>query len=197
MKAQKNDTLAGLKPLRGDTIAGDKIRLRDKKLTDVRADYRWQSDLELSKLDAAPALVMSFTIYLLDYSSVIHDNEHRRYPLAVETLDGRHIGNCTLYDIDEKKGEGQIGIMIGDKEYWSKGYGCDAVNTFIGYIFGNSNLNRLYLKTLDWNTRAQKCFTKCGFTQCGWLKRDGYNFMLMELFRDQWENRHNAAHAGG
>ncbi len=171
---------------------GDKIRLRDKKLTDVRTDYRWQTDAELAKLDAAPALVMSFALYLLDYSSIIHDYDQFRYPLAVETLDGRHIGNCTIYDIDEKKGEGQVGIMIGDKDYWSKGYGTDVINTLVGFIFRNTSLNRLYLKTLDWNIRAQKCFTKCGFAQCGWLKRDGYNFMLMELFRDQWEKRQKA-----
>jgi len=189
MKAQKYDTLAGLKPLRGAVVEGKKIRLRDKRLTDVRNDYRWQSDPELSKLDAAPNLVMSFALYLLDYSSVMHEYDHQRFPLAVETLEGKHIGNCTCYDIDEKRREGQIGIMIGDKEYWNRGYGADIIETLISHVFKTSTLNRLYLKTLDWNTRAQKCFTRCGFAQCGFLKREGYNFMLMELYRDQWEKR--------
>jgi RimJ/RimL family protein N-acetyltransferase len=193
MKAQKSNIPAGLKPLRGAIIPGEKIRLREKKLTDVRTDYRWQSDAELAKLDAAPALVMSFTLYLLDYTTVIHDHSQDRYPLSVETPEGKHIGNCTLYDIDEKRGEGQVGIMIGDKEYWSRGYGTDVMTTFTSYIFQNSNLNRLYLKTLEWNIRAQKCFAKSGFTQCGYMQRDGYNFMLMELYRDQWEKRQRAA----
>jgi RimJ/RimL family protein N-acetyltransferase len=193
MKAQKNYVPAGLKPLRGVIIPGEKIKLREKKLTDVRTDYRWQSDPELAKLDAAPPLIMSFTLYLLDYTTAVHDHSPDRYPLAVETPEGKHIGNCTLYDIDEKRGEGQVGIMIGDKDYWSRGYGMDAMTTLTSYIFQNSNLNRLYLKTLDWNIRAQKCFTKCGFTPCGRLERDGYNFMLMELYRDQWEKRQRAA----
>jgi RimJ/RimL family protein N-acetyltransferase len=192
MKAQKNCVPAGLKPLRGIVIPGGKIKLREKKLTDVRTDYRWQSDPELAKLDAAPALIMSFTLYLLDYTTAVRDRSPDRYPLAVETPEGKHIGNCTLYDIDEKRGEGQVGIMIGDKDYWSRGYGTDVMTTFTGYIFQNSNLNRLYLKTLDWNSRAQKCFNKSGFTHCGYLQRDGYNFMLMELYRDQWEKRQSA-----
>lgn len=195
MKAQKNNTLAGLKPLHG-AVEGEKILLRDKKLTDVRADYRWQADAELAKLDAAPALVMSFALYLLDYSSAIHDYSENRYPMAIETLDGKHIGNCTLYDVDEKRGEGQVGIMIGDKEYWSRGYGTDTMNTLTGHIFRNSTLGRLYLKTLEWNIRAQKCFAKSGFTVCGSLKRDGYSFILMELFRDQWEKKQKTAGAG-
>jgi RimJ/RimL family protein N-acetyltransferase len=197
MKAQKNNTLTGLKPPRSMVITGEKTRLREKKLTDVRCDYRWQSDPELSKLDAAPTLVMSFAFYLLDYSTLVHEYDRRRFPMAVDTLDGKHIGNCTLYEIDEKKGEGQVGIMIGDKEYWSQGYGTDVITTFTDYIFRNSTLNRLYLKTLDWNIRAQKCFIKSGFTECGSLKRDGYSFMLMELYRDDWAKRQKPGDANG
>ena len=193
MKNQKTNTAAGLKPLRGTFIHGKKIKLRDKKLSDVRNDYRWQSDSELAKLDAAPALNMSFTLYLLDYSSAVRERNAQRYPLAVDTIDGKHIGNCTLYDIDEKRGEGQVGIMIGDKDFWNQGYGTDVMNTFIDFIFRNTNLNRLYLKTLDWNLRAQKSFAKSGFKQCGWMQRDGYNFLLMELYRDQWEKQQSAA----
>ncbi len=186
MKFLKHGNHACLKPLRGKVILGNKVRLREKKLSDVRNDYRWQSDPELARLDAAPTLEISFGIYLLDYSSIIHRKDNR-YPLAIETLEGKHIGNCTCYDIDGKKGEAQVGIMIGDKDYWDKGYGTDTVNTLVDHVFKNSSLNRLYLKTLDWNQRAHQCFIKCGFTDCGQLKQSGYNFLLMELKREQWE----------
>ncbi len=189
MKFWKRDNFAGLKPLNGKIITGNKIRLREKKLSDVRNDYQWQADPELSRLDAAPTLDMSFSVYLLDYSSVLHHNDHHRYPLAIETLDGKHIGNCTCYDIDEKKGEAQLGIMIGDKDYWDKGYGSDAINTMVDHIYQTSGFSRLYLKTLDWNTRAQQCFIKSGFTPCGSLRRDGYHFVLMELTKENWGKR--------
>jgi RimJ/RimL family protein N-acetyltransferase len=189
MKFWKHSSLAELKPLNGAVIKGKKIRLREKKLSDVRNDYRWQTDPELAKLDAAPTLDMSFSIYLLDYSTVMNHHDRHRYPLAIDALEGRHIGNCTCYDIDPRKGEAQIGIMIGDKDYWDKGYGVDAINTLIDHVYKTSGLNRLYLKTLDWNKRAQQCFIKCGFTPCGSLKRDDYNFILMELKREQWEKK--------
>jgi RimJ/RimL family protein N-acetyltransferase len=189
---RKSDKLAGLKPLRGRIIIGKKTRLREKKLSDVRNDYRWQSDPELSRLDAAPTLEMSFAIYLLDYSSIVNRRD-ARYPLAIETLEGKHIGNCTCYDIDAKKGEAQVGIMIGDRDYWDKGYGSDAVNTMVDHVFRNSRLARLYLKTLDWNKRAHRCFAKCGFTDCGHLKHSGHNFILMELTREQWEKKQDTS----
>src|SRR4030043_447813 len=143
MKLRNKDTLAGLKPLRGSVIAGLKTRLREKKLADVRSDYRWQSDPELAKLDAAPTLIISFAIYLLDYASALHQHDHYRYPLAIETLDGRHIGNCTCYDIDEKKGEAQLGIMGGDRDYWDKGYGADTINTLVDHVFNRSEERRV------------------------------------------------------
>jgi ribosomal-protein-alanine N-acetyltransferase len=194
MKLRKSNSLAGLKKLRGSFLrgrAGSKVKLREKKLSDVRNDYRWQSDPELARLDAAPALTMSFSIYLLDYATALHQSNSYRFPLAVDTLNGKHIGNCTCYDIDEKKKEAQLGIMIGNRDYLDKGYGTDAVNAMVNYVFQTTGLRRLYLKTLDWNQRAQKCFAKCGFTPYGYLEHNGHNFMLMELKREQWEKIHS------
>jgi RimJ/RimL family protein N-acetyltransferase len=190
MKLKKN-AINQMKKLRGKFITGKITKLREKKLSDVRDDYRWQSDPELAELDAAPILVTSFSIYLLDYTSVLHRQSNQRFPLAIETLDGKHIGNCTFYDIDDNKSEAQMGIMIGIRDYWNKGYGTDAVNTMITHFFNTTSLQRIYLKTLDWNHRAQKCFTRCGFIQYGQLKRDGHKFLLMEIKREQWQKLHN------
>ena len=190
MKHQRNSsTTALLKLPKGKEIIGSKVRLRDKKMSDVRNDYKWQSDPELAKLDAAPVLTMPFSVYLLDYAAEIHRPKLNRYPVAVETDDGRHIGNCTCYDIDDKTGEAQLGIMIGDRDYWDKGYGTDAVNTIVSHVFQATSLHRLYLKTLDWNLRARKCFEKCGFTLYGQIRRNSHHFLLMELRREHWEKQ--------
>jgi len=168
-------------------IIGSKIRLREKGLADAPNDYSWQTDPELARLDAAPLLNVTFSQYLSDYTSELRYLSSIRCPFAVEILDGTHIGNCLFYGIDEAKGEAELGIVIGSRHYWDKGYGTDAVTTLVSYIFCQTNLNRLYLKTLDWNTRAQKCFQKCGFTPYGHMVKDGFNFVLMEIYRKQWE----------
>jgi RimJ/RimL family protein N-acetyltransferase len=164
-----------------------KVRLRAKKLSDVRNDYEWQSDPELARLDAAPLLDVAFIVYLLDYTDQLHDRGLTRYPLAVDTPEGKHIGNCTCYEIDEDKGEVQLGIMIGDREYWDRGYGSDVVNTMVNHIFLNTNLRRIYLRTLDWNLRAQKCFQNCGFLPCGQVSENGHDFIVLELLRERWQ----------
>lgn len=189
MRYKKSSLLSGFETLRDTVIVGDKVRLRDKRLSDARNDYTWQSDPELTKLDAATLLNVSFPVYLLDYTNQLHDPKPNRYPFAVETFDSKHIGNCTCYDVNKTRGETQLGILIGDRNYWDKGYGTDAVSTMVNHVFLNTKLKRIYLKTLDWNLRAQKCFLKCGFMPCGQLNRNGNNFALMELHREQWQKQ--------
>ena len=189
MRYKKDSSLAGLKDRKGRVIIGNKVRLRPKKLSDACNDHMWQSDVELARLDAAPVMSVSFPVYLLDYTDQLHAPGLKRYPLAVETSDGKHIGNCTCYDINDAKGEAQLGIMIGDRNYWDKGYGTDAVSIMVSHIFLNTNLKRIYLKTLDWNLRAQKCFRNCGFIPCGQRNRYGNNFVVMELRREQWQKQ--------
>jgi RimJ/RimL family protein N-acetyltransferase len=189
MKFKKTKNMSVFKSLNGKVITGKNIRLREKKLEDARKDYAWQCDPELSRFDAVPVLDMPFALYLLEYTSEIKKPRRTRFALAIENLEGKHIGNCTCYEIEEKKSEAQFGIMIGDADYRDKGYGLDVINTMIDYIFRTTALNRIYLKTLDWNKRAQKCFTRCGFIPYGQMRRNGYNFILMEMFREQWAKR--------
>ncbi len=170
-------------------IIGSKIILRDKKLADAPDDYTWQADPELAHLDAAPLLTITFQEYLSDYASQLRFPLSTRYQFAIDTLDGKHIGNCVYYDVNETKGEAELGIMIGDRDCWDKNYGADTVTTLVSYIFNQTNLKRIYLKTLDSNSRAQKCFQKCGFTPSRHLTEGGFNFVLMEIHRKQWRKR--------
>jgi RimJ/RimL family protein N-acetyltransferase len=174
-------------------IIGNKIKLRDKRLVDAANDYSWQSDPELAQLDAAPPLIVNFPEYMSDYSVELQYTHPSRRRFAAETLNGKHIGNCGYYGIDEKKGEAELGIMIGNRKYWNKGYGADIVSTLVDYIFRHTNLKRIHLKTLDSNIRAQKCFKKCGFNPYGHSVRNGFSFMLMELNRKQWEEQQREA----
>lgn len=169
-------------------INGNMVRLREKKLPDALDDYAWQTDPELSRLDAQPVLDLSFRQYMSDYAAELLYSSATKRRFAIETLNGKHIGNCAYYGVDEEKGEAELGIIIGHRDYWDKGYGTDAIKALVSHVFHNTALKRLHLKTLDWNIRAQKCFQKLGFTVCGQAARDGYNFILMEIHRSQWEN---------
>ncbi|MBI2847408.1 MAG: GNAT family N-acetyltransferase [Chloroflexi bacterium] len=170
-------------------LKGQRVILREKMLSDARQDYTWRADEELARLDASVPIKLPFSDFMAFYIEELEYPTPRRRRFAIDSLDGRHIGNCMYYDIDFIKKEAEVGIMIGDKAYWNKGYGADAMKTLLEYIFTSTTLERVYLHTLDWNIRAQKCFEKCGFTTCGKLQRNGQSFVVMEAILPQGEGR--------
>lgn len=169
-----------------DLVAeGQLIRLRRKRRTDAEDDYEWRRDPELARFDAAAPLRVSFEDFLTTFDDEIRLPSPFRRVLSVEDMAGHHIGNVMYYNIDERRGEAELGITIGDKRYWNRGYGTDIVRTFLVYLFTEQNMRRIYLNTLDWNVRAQRAFQKAGFRQCGVNRRGLNSFVTMEA-RSEW-----------
>ena len=178
-------------------IKGKLTVLREKMLEDAQTDYAWRTDEELSALDATTPLKMSYHDYLYMFKDELRHPVPWSKRFAVETLGGKLIGNCMYYDIDTVNGQAEMGIMIGDKEYWDQGYGSDIVNTLLGHIFTTTSLKRVYLHTLTWNLRAQRAFQKCGFVSLRNERRGGYDFLLMEILRDRWKSFRNGLVSNG
>lgn len=170
-------------------LKGERIVIREKRMSDAADDYAWRSDDELARLDAAMTLHIPFKHFLTGYTDEISHSSPRRQRFAIDTLDGKHIGNCMYYNIDRIKGEAELGIMIGDRDYWGKGYGTDAVSTLVEHIFSTADIERVYLNTLEWNIRAQHCFEKCGFVPCRRRRRFNGTFVVMEIYRRAWSKR--------
>ncbi len=169
-------------------VTGERVGLRDKAEMDSWNDYLWRSDDELAELDAAYPLKMTYEQYAPIHKDDLNYISKRSHRFAiVELSEGKHIGNCMYYDLDRRAKEAELGIMIGDRAYWNGGYGTDAVKLLTSWMFNKLELNRVYLKTLDWNVRAQRAFAKAGFTQTGFTDRGRYRFMLMDIKREAWQ----------
>ena len=167
-------------------LRGARIILRDKRIEDAEQDYIWRSDHELASLDAAFPLTMSYDRFLKLAEDQMRYPTPGSHHFATETLDGKFIGNCMYYDLDSVKMQAELGIVIGDRDYWSNSYGYDAVTTLLDHCFNEKKLERVYLHTLEWNKRAQRCFEKCGFFQVRPVRRMSHDFILMEVFREDW-----------
>jgi len=166
---------------------GNKVRIREKREEDIRNEYSWRVDSELSRLDATRPMTMSYEDFFRYSREEMQFPNYRSKRLAVETLEGIHIGNIMYYDLNMRSRQAELGIMIGNKEYWSSGYGTDTVNTLLRHLFTVLELDKVYLHTLSWNYRAQASFNKSGFKSVRDVKRGGQDFILMEVLRPDWE----------
>ena len=168
-------------------LQGVRVILRDKKIEDSELDYRWRSDPELAKLDAAYPLTMNYDRYVKMFEDQLKYPTPGSHHFGIEVADSKLIGNCMYYDLDSVNKEAELGIVIGDRDYWSGSYGFDAVVTLLEHMFLIRDLKRVYLHTLEWNHRAQSCFSRCGFKPVRNVRRMGHDFILMEVLRTGWQ----------
>lgn len=88
-----------------------------------------------------------------------------------ETEGDRFIGTQRIGHIDWRVGIGDIGIMIGERDAWGKGYATEAIRLACDYAFNTLSLRRLTGGTAASNVAMQKCFTRLGFNQEGCLRK--------------------------
>lgn len=113
---------------------------------------------------------------------------------AIRTLmDDQLIGLTGLYTIIWPQREAFMGIQIGERDYWGKGYGTDALRVLLCFGFGELNLQRVSLSFLEGNDRAQRSYEKCGFRYEGRERQawayDGrrWDEIYMGLLREEWQ----------
>ncbi|MCX5996520.1 MAG: GNAT family N-acetyltransferase [Chloroflexi bacterium] len=165
-------------------LTGSKVRLRPRRFEDATDQYRWRRDEELCSLDASIPTSLAFSEFS-DHYCVELEYPGLTCTLAIDTLDGQHIGECSLFNFDFPGNTAELGVLIGEKDFWGRGYGTDAVNLFLQDIFTTSDIERLLLRTLDWNIRAQRCFEKCGFSASSSVISGEYRFTVMEIGRSK------------
>ncbi len=104
------------------------------------------------------------------------------------------IGFIGLDGINWISGDAWVGIGIGERDCWGKGYGTDAMNVLLCYAFCQLNLHRVSLSVFDYNPRAIRSYEKAGFVREGvepqFLEREGKRFdlILMGILRAEWKD---------
>ncbi len=147
-------------------IEGELINLRAAETSDVERNYRWMNDREVTR-----HLSMRYPLSLAAEETWIREGRARPMAFgdnvffAIETKDGAHIGNINFHGMSAEKRKARMGVAIGEKHYWSKGYGTDAMRTFLSFAFDELNLYRVDLTVDADNTRAIACYRKCGFVE--------------------------------
>lgn len=162
-------------------MQGKRVRLRAVEPSDLPDYHRWLNDPEVIRY-----LVIYAPLSMPDeeawYEAIRADDSQMVF--AIETEAGQHIGNLGLMHINWKDRTAELGIVIGDKSQWGKGYAQDAIETLLGFAFGEMNLHRIYLRVYADHAPAINSYRRCGFIEEGRLREDiyaegGYHDMLI------------------
>jgi len=144
-----------------DKIDGERIYLRNLIESDASEEYcEWLNDEEVNKyLETRKTTIPELVEYIKDKNQ----SEDCLFLGIFDSNNDKHIGNIKLEPIsfDEKKGK--LGILLGDKSYWGKGIGREAMVLFIDYAFAKLGLNKVYLGVISENKKAIKSYKSLGF----------------------------------
>ena len=117
----------------------------------------------------------------------------KRYFFSVRTLDDdRVIGFLGLW-VDLVHGEAWVGLGIGERELWGKGYGTDMMKLCLLYAFTELNVHRVSLGLHAYNPRALKSYEKAGFRLEGRTRKDTLregrytDGLWMGILREEWK----------
>jgi RimJ/RimL family protein N-acetyltransferase len=173
-------------------IEGKLINLRAQEVTDLDRLYAWINDREVTRFlsmryqgsyAAEEAWVRDRALKAIEFGDV---------HFAIETKDGVHIGSISFHGASPENRRARLGVMIGDKAYWSRGYGTDAIVTLLRFAFDEMNLHRVDLTVDVENERAIACYRKCGFVEEVRLRRTRYgrgrygDQLIMGILRDEF-----------
>jgi RimJ/RimL family protein N-acetyltransferase len=176
-------------------LQGTLVRLTvEEPQTMAKAISRWDRDSEFRRLLDSEAANQFSVKKLTEW--IQQDQEKDPGPLfhfgihCVE--DDRLIGFTGLEGDFFPHGEAFVGIGIGEREMWGKGYGTDAMKVILCYAFTELNLRRVALDTFEYNPRAIRSYEKAGFVHegrvRGYLYRDGrrWDLIFMGILREEW-----------
>jgi RimJ/RimL family protein N-acetyltransferase len=177
-------------------VYGKRIRLRAVEREDVQKFHEWVNDPEVTR-NLGLYLPMSMQDETTWFEGLGKRDPNEK-PLAIEIRKGKAwklIGNCGAFGIDTVNRSAELGIMIGAKEEWNKGYGSEAMTLLLQHGFETLNLHRLFLRVYEENVRAVRSYEKAGFVFEGKLRQAVYkhgnydDVLIMSVLRSEWDSR--------
>ena len=170
-------------------LQGERVVLRPLRREDVQKVWKFRTDLEVELAaggDPPKPVMLNQVEAEFDRQEFIF-----KEGFAIEA-DGRFIGFCGLFGYDHTARTCELGITIGDKEYWGKGYGRESIRLLVDYGFRMRNLHKIWLNTSGDNERAIRCYRACGFIEEGRLRQHAWSngsyrdTVYMGILQEEW-----------
>jgi len=155
-------------------IIGEKIYLRGLERKDLEGDYfDWLNDSEVTRFLDSGFLPNSME-KMDDYYGNVALSPDNVMLAIIDKESDRHVGNIKLGPINWITRVAPLGIMVGNKEYWGRGYGTEAIQLVVNHAFGRLNLHKINAGIAADNTASVGAFGKAGFEIEGRAKSQFY-----------------------
>jgi len=144
-------------------LVGKKCYLSPMDLNDAEKYTEWLNDLEITT-----GLQVYEGIFNVESEREILKEISQKHNYSIIDIETNElIGSCGFSVIDNLNQTAENGIFIGNKKFWDKGYGTEAMVLLMDYGFKALNLHNIFLRVFSFNERAIRCYEKIGFKTIG------------------------------
>ena len=177
-------------------IYGERIRLRRDEHVDLPKFVEWLNDPEVYRYLGAMSLPFSMNNEEQWFENMLKRSREEQ-PFAIEVREDdkwQLVGNCGFFDINWSARSAEVGIFIGDKPCWNKGYGTEVIRLLLRIGFETLNLNRIFLRVDEANLGGIRAYEKAGFIHEGRFRQGTYqggeyrDMLLMSVLRSEWSS---------
>ncbi len=170
-------------------MVGKRCYLSPLDPEDVEKYVIWLNDMEVAQYLTVAYHTISRVVERKTLEKFCRQGDH----FAI--VDGKSdelIGGCGLLNLDHINRIAEVGIFIGEKSYWNRGYGEEALRLLLDYGFNILNLNNIMLNVHAFNTRAIRCYRKIGFKEIGRRRRakriqgTSYDIIYMDVLAEEF-----------
>ena len=178
-------------------LKGNRVILRPMRRSDINYFLKWFTDPEVTQYLAAIYLPMTEMADEKFIEELGTSRSQTQVIFVIEATEGESnipIGNTTLSAINPKDHLATFGIAIGEKAYWSKGYGTEAARLLVNYGFEQLNLHRISSGAVAFNERSIRMHLSVGFREEGrereLLFKNGkfHDYVIFGLLRAEWKS---------
>ncbi|RNC28777.1 MAG: Spermidine N(1)-acetyltransferase [Candidatus Dichloromethanomonas elyunquensis] len=152
-------------------LKGKITTVRPLETDDLDLLYEWYNDQEFSYWVSGnwPCATL---LRRDEIERKMYEEDEHRY--AVTDQDGSLIGTVGFDAVNIPARSARLYIGIGSRKHWSQGYGSDALQVFLRFLFRQWNFHRINAETWKENKRALACYQKMGFVREGCLREAYY-----------------------
>jgi ribosomal-protein-alanine N-acetyltransferase len=154
----------------GAIVTGARSYLREVRLSDVNERYlSWMNDSAVNQFLETRFVPQSLDS-IADFVKRMTGRQDEPF-FAICTVDGQeHIGNIKIGPINYRHRHADVSLLIGEKQYWGKGYATEAIGLITRFGFEVLNLNKLEAGCYEQNEGSARAFEKCGYSREGLLR---------------------------
>jgi RimJ/RimL family protein N-acetyltransferase len=157
-------------------LRGELVNLRAVDRHDAASINRWLNNPDVMRYWGLPSSTPSLTEVQRQIEDWLDQEGRLDRPacLIVETLEAELIGFVSFGEFKPDSRSTELSLLIGEPEWWGRGYGTDVLQTVIATCFDDWNLRRLWARSEAFNERAHRLFKRCGFTHEATLRDASY-----------------------